>query len=99
MTGVDVDTSDTAPVNAAKDLETSLLAVANLPTACLAYLIKSILKYNNPAPRREDVPDRAHYWLDDSGNILQLRFLAIVNKQCQYSRLGNCFNLPSDEVH
>ena len=86
-------------LDAAKDLQTSLLTVANSPTACSACLIKSIPKYNNLAPQPADAPDGVHYWLDDSGNILQLRFLVIVSKHSQYSHFGNYFNLPPDGVH
>lgn len=79
-------------------IDVSLLACSNSPTACMPNFNDTLPKHNNPAPRRGKVPDSAHYWVDASGNILHLKFPAIISTTGQHSRLGPYFNLPPNGI-
>lgn len=94
----DDETGGTSPQTSLSPLDVSLLACSNSPTACPPNFNEAIPKHNNPAPRRGKVPDSAHYWVDASGNILHLKFPAIISTTGQYSRLGPYFNLPPDGI-
>ncbi|KIM66486.1 hypothetical protein SCLCIDRAFT_21954 [Scleroderma citrinum Foug A] len=73
-------------------------ACANSATACIANFNDSIPKHNNPAPHHGKVDDAAHYWVDTSGNILTLKFPAIILTTGAHSRLGPYFNLPTNGI-
>lgn len=48
---------------------------------------------NNPRPLRRLMGDKAEYWVNGSGDLLHMKFVARLDFHGQYSRLGPYFNL------
>lgn len=96
--GSSIVTPESSIVTLLSPLDVSLLACATSATACVADFNDTIPKHNNPAPRCGKVEDGAHYWVDASGNILTLKFPAIILTTGTFSRLGPYFNLPTNGV-
>ena len=73
------------------------MACAKSEGACKVDFAKSLPVSNNPAPRTGQ-GDSAHYWMDQAGNILQLKFPAVITTAGTNSKIGPYFNLPFDGV-
>jgi hypothetical protein len=53
---------------------------------------------NNPRPLTARMGDKAEYWVDQSGDVLHLKFPARLDFQGQWCRLGPYFSLPDSGV-
>jgi hypothetical protein len=53
---------------------------------------------NNPRPLSARMGDNAEYWVDQSGDVLHLKFPAKLDFNGQWCRLGPYFSLPDSGV-
>ena len=73
------------------------MACAKSEGACKVDFAKSLLVSNNPAPHTGQ-GDSTHYWTDQVGNILQLKFPAVITTAGTNSKIEPYFNLLFDGV-
>ncbi|KAG1844460.1 hypothetical protein F4604DRAFT_1937501 [Suillus subluteus] len=79
----------------ASPLLMSLLGCVTSPSAFTQEVVEQhIPMENNPRPLSARMGDNAEYWVDQSGDILHLKFPAKLDFIGQWCRLGPYFSLP-----
>ncbi|KAG2750137.1 hypothetical protein P692DRAFT_20874652 [Suillus brevipes Sb2] len=88
-------TPDDVCASPASPLLTSLLGCVTSSGAFTQQVVEQhIPMENNPRPLSARMGDNAEYWVDQSGDILHLKFPAKLDFGGQWSRLGPYFSLP-----
>jgi hypothetical protein len=83
----------------ASPLHKCLLGCVTSPGAFTQDVVEQhIPMENNPRPLSARMGDNAEYWVDQSGDVLHLKFPAKLDFGGQWCRLGPYFSLPDSGV-